>query len=169
MEGRNFADLDIMEVTLASRRVRELIHVQDFWDAGGVISPDGRWLAYESEASGQTNVYVCSYPDVTKACAPVSTGGGDAPRWLPKTGSELFYVTFAGAVMRVKMDFTGATPQPGPAAKVLDLKGFVGFSYGVYDIAPDGRFVVIQRDLPSSEMTVVLNWNQELARLTSGK
>jgi serine/threonine-protein kinase len=164
MEGR--PSLDVMELTLdAPRRVRELIHVPGSFDAGGVISPDGHWLAYESDVSGRMEVYVCSYPDVTNACSQISTAGGNEPRWLPRTGREIFFVTTDGAVMRVRVDLSSATLQLGPATKAFHLLGTAENFYGSWDIAPDGRAVLIKQPARPPEINVVLNWTQELARL----
>jgi hypothetical protein len=131
------------------------------------ISPDGRWLAYESDASGRMEIYLCSYPDVTKSCVPVTTTGAGAPRWLPATGRQLFFVTLEGALMRVSVGLTGATVQFGTPTKVLDLTGWN--AYGSYDIARDGRVVVIKQALTPLEVNVVLNWNLELARQVPAK
>jgi hypothetical protein len=111
---------------------------------------------------------VCSYPDVTKSCAPVTTRGGTAPRWLPGTGRELFFVTLE-ALMRAKVDFTGGAPQFASPTKVLDLPGYIGNSYGSYDVARDGRIAVIKHAATPPEVNVVLNWNLELARLVPAK
>jgi Tol biopolymer transport system component len=151
-----------MELALdGTRGIRELIH-EGTYEAGGVISPDGRWLAYESDASGPTEVSVCSYPEITTWCAPVTTGGAGAPRWLPGTGRELFFVTLEGALMRAKVDFTGGAPQFALPMKVLDLLGWN--SYGSYDVARNGRIVVIKHMASPPEVNVVLNWNLELAQ-----
>ena len=168
MEAR--PSLDVMELALdSSRTVRELIHMPGSFEAGGVISPDGRWLTYESDASGRLEVYVCSYPDVTKSSTPVTTGGAGAPRWLAKTGRELFFATLEGTLMRASVEYTGATVQFGTPTRVLDLTVLAGSTYGAQDIAPDGRIVVIKRTATPPEVNVVLNWNLELARLVPMK
>ena len=71
--------------------------------------------------------------------------------------------------MRVKVDFTGASLRFGPPKKVLDLTSQAGTAYTSYDIAPDGRVIVIKQAATPPEVHVVLNWNVELARLVPTK
>jgi hypothetical protein len=69
--------------------------------------------------------------------------------------------------MRVSVELTGATVQFGTPTRVLDLTGWN--TYGSYDIALDGRVVVIKQALMPPEVNVVLNWNLELARQVPAK
>ena len=166
MEAR--PSLDVMQVALdATRRVTSLLTAAESYEAGGVVSPNGRWLAYESDVSGPMEVYVCPYPNVAGACVQVSTAGGRAPRWLPKTGGELFFVGPNGALMRVPVENAGPAWRAGKPSTLLDrvdLDG-TGSAYGSYDVAPDGRIVVIKSVTTPPQISIVLRWNQELARL----
>ena len=54
------------------------------------VSPDGRWMAYTSDETGQNEIYVRPFPEVNEGKWQVSTGGGDSPLWSPD-GRELFY------------------------------------------------------------------------------
>ena len=56
------------------------------------ISPDGRWMAYTSDESGKSEIYVRPFPDVDKGKWQVSTSGGGSPLWSPD-GRELFYLS----------------------------------------------------------------------------
>ena len=141
-------------------------------ERNGEVSPDGRWLAYEANDSGRFNIYVRPFPDVSSGFWQVSTDGGTRPLWS-RNSDELFYVTVAGALMRV-----GVAPGPTWAA-TAPTKLFEG-RYGAmanqngrtYDIAPDGtRFLMIkpagaadQTAVPTS-LVVVQNWREELKRL----
>jgi serine/threonine-protein kinase len=169
MEAR--PSLDVMQVALdGSLRVTELVHEAESYEAGGVVSPNGRWLAYEADVSGRMEIWVRPYPDVTGTRVQVSTKGGHAPRWLPKTGAELFWATPDGSLMRVPVETTGPAWQAGAPVKALDLQGDgTGSAYGAYDIAPDGRIVVIRSATTLPEITLVLHWDQELARLAPVK
>ena len=60
-------------------------------DNAGEISPDSQWLAYQSDESGQNQIYVRSFPDINKVRVPVTTAGGRAPAWS-RNGRELFYL-----------------------------------------------------------------------------
>ena len=92
-----------MQVELnGTRRVTPLVQ-SPFAERNGIVSPDGRWLAYEANDSGQFEIYVRPFPDVNSGRWQVSTGGGTRPLWAPN-GQELFYVSPAGALMRVGVE-----------------------------------------------------------------
>ena len=94
---------DVMQVELTgTHRVTPLVQ-SPFAERNGIISPDGRWLAYEANDSGQLEIYVRPYPDVNTGHWQVSIGGGTRPLWSPN-GQELFFVSPAGALMRVGVE-----------------------------------------------------------------
>ena len=79
------------------RTVTPLFHETTGTQRNGALSPDGRWLAYESDESGTPEVYVRPFPDVNAGRWQVSSGGGRWPLWHPKAGGkELFYVSPKG-------------------------------------------------------------------------
>ena len=86
-----FADSasDIAVLTLADERQMAPLIQTTFIERNGEISPDGRWLAYQSNESGQEEIYVRPFPDVDAGRWPVSTGGGSRPLWA-RSGEELF-------------------------------------------------------------------------------
>ena len=71
-----------------------------FDEGGGALSPDGRWLAYESNSSGRNEVYVRPFPNVGDGQWQISTGGGVQALWA-RSGRELFYVANDEALMAV--------------------------------------------------------------------
>lgn len=137
-------------------------------ERNAVFSPDGRWFAYESDASGVNEVYVRPFPDADAAVYQISTNGGATPLWAPD-GDELFYHDASEHLLAVPVQ-TAPTFSRGTPAVVLEgryqLSGFAGRRY---DIDPSGeRFLLIKygalgTDSPSfSSLTFVLNWHQEL-------
>ena len=106
-----------------SRRVESLVHSPG-QDGNAEVSPDGRWLAYDSDESGQFEVYVRPYPDTDRARWQVSVGGGKQPLWS-RDGRELFYRDFAGTLLSVPVTgnptFTAGRPQ-----KILDNRSGLG-------------------------------------------
>ena len=88
-------------------------------ERNGVVSPDGRWLAYESDSSGKFEIYVKPFPNVSAGQWLVSTAGGTRPLWAPN-GQELFYVAPDGALMAVRVDARGATWSAGSPVKVVE-------------------------------------------------
>ena len=134
------------------------------------ISPDGLWVGFDSNESGQREVYV--EPLSGGARIQASVGGGKGVIWR-RDGGELFYVGKDGVLMSVAFESSAGRAQvkePQPLF-VLNL-GVSGIdsSRRPYDVAPDGeRFLVIRRaiDAPSDDAVVVLNWQAVLGRKES--
>jgi serine/threonine protein kinase len=129
----------------------------------GEVSPDGRWLAYESNESGnQFEIVLRSFPDPHQRRDVLSVGGGRYPRWGPPQSHELYYLRPDGAMMAIPVTLSPDL-QFGPAQKLFDWqKPNEGVSGRRYDVAPDGRFLVTAgvESTPQSPtpVSVVLNW-----------
>ena len=143
-----------------------------FEERAATFSPNGRWLAYVSDKSGQDEVYVRPYPSAGPQEHTISTSGGKEPVWSPD-GRELFYRT-ADQVMVVSVDTAGPFRYAGPEVLFVGSYGLdTSISGGVpnYDVAPDGqRFLMIKAadtatDDTSTEIVLVLNWIEELKAL----
>jgi hypothetical protein len=137
----------------------------------GVVSPDGNWIAYESgESWDQVEIVVRDFPNVSERRETVSIDGGRFPLWGPKGSGELFYVDLNGGMMAASVTLSPGL-RVGSVRKLFDLeKPGWGPSGRSYDISPvDGRFLIPKRASGISEETidisVVLNWDQELKRL----
>jgi Tol biopolymer transport system component len=129
------------------------------------ISPDGKWIAYDSDESGRPEIYVAALPDLTSK-TQVSPTGGIMPLWS-RDGSELFYLNDGKLVavsVTVEPRLSVGTPVPlfdrGPLPE--------GFVRRWYDVSPDGErflFVRAEESQPSrTEIVFVQNWSQELKR-----
>ncbi len=146
-----------------------------------VFSPDGRWIAYNSDESGRPEVYVmpfCSPTDPPGAADcdrsgrwQVSTGGGVRPCWA-RDGKTLYYQTLDRTLTAVTVDATGGAFRTSevealftPDAAATNLPGLVELGYG-YDVTPDGqRFIVNTFGAgDSTPLTLVINWPQLLER-----
>ncbi len=134
------------------------------------ISPDGRWMAYQSNESGRNEIYVHPFPDVTKGRWQVSLNGGDSPLWSPG-GRELFYRN-GDATMAVEVE-TEPTFKPGKPKVLFKGNYFSAPAYcssTLWDISPDGkRFLMIKPPSSASlasegprKINIVLNWFEEL-------
>ena len=127
------------------------------------LSPDGRWVAYDSDASGRHEVYVRPFVDVDDGEWLISNAGGRYPLWGP-AGRELFYFTSDGEMMAVAVRTEPAFASEPP--RVLFSGDYHRASARSYDIASDGtRFLLIKENDASPEFAVVLNWFEELKRL----
>jgi eukaryotic-like serine/threonine-protein kinase len=135
---------------------------------GGRLSPDGRWLAFESLATNRSEVHVRPFPDLD-ADFRVSPDGGDEPAWSPD-GTELYYRR-GPDLMVVKVPAAGQSGWPAP--DVLFTGTFARDTFGdqSYDVAPDGRFLMMRPVAAGPiHVQVVLDWLGEVrARLASTK
>jgi hypothetical protein len=122
------------------------------------FSPDGKWVAYESNETGPNEIYVVPYPG-PGGKSQVSTDGGVQPRWN-RNGRELFFRS-GSKMMAVDVE-TGATFRAGMPRLLFEKAS------GDYDVAPDGRrFLMLKPAAASadtSELHVILNWFDDLRR-----
>jgi eukaryotic-like serine/threonine-protein kinase len=165
----NPATPDMVLLTLDGTRHTEPLVQTPAVENGGQISPDGRWLAYESWETGQCEIYVRPFPDVNHGRWQVSAAGGAEPIWA-RNSRELFYKDPGGALMAVRVH-GGRAWTPNPPMTLLSRPYFADFGQArTYDVSPDGkRFLMIkaQGDASTSPTTliVVQNWFEELNRL----
>jgi serine/threonine-protein kinase len=140
------------------------------WEMWPAISPDGEWVAFVSNRTGDPEVYVAPYPG-PGPISQISNKGGVEPLWSDE-GDELFYRQ-GEAMFSVAVDFDG-TPKFGIPEKLFEgrfLMAEAGFSHE-YDVTPDGRFLMIRSveaggkiDSGIQRINVVLNWVEELNAL----
>ena len=162
-------DAGIFTMRLDGEAKVEPFHVTQFYENHPVFSPDGNWIAFNSNRSGRDEIYVKRYPS-KGGLIPITTEGGTRPLWSPD-GKEIFYND--GAKMMAVSVQRQPSLKAGKARGILPLlsPGFQGKSGRMrieYDLTPDGRrFLMVKRgevSLPS-QIHVVLNWSEELKRL----
>jgi len=155
---------DILLLRLSDRKVLPFLRTP-FNESDPRFSPDGRWIAYESDESGRSEIYVQPYPG-PGGKSQVSRDGGTEPVWN-RNGRELFYRS-GNKMMAVEI-----TTQPNIALgnpRVLFERQYVLATVPIsnYDVSPDGRrFLMVKGDEQSTTATqinVVLNWFEELKR-----
>ena len=133
----------------------------EFDELAPSVSPDGRWLAYVSDLSGEDRVQVQPFPD-GGAVVPISTGVGTEPVWA-RDGTELFFRD-GNRMMAVDVDLGGTFSAGRP--RVLFDEAYEPDPLGVgirnYDVAADGRFLMIRGTPGVTQIDVVLNWLEEL-------
>ena len=163
---------DLMALALdGTNRVETLLQTP-FTERNGIVSPDRRWLAYESDSSGLFQIYVRPFPTVSAGEARlISTDGGTRPLWSP-SGRELFYVAPDGALMSVVVSVEGRDGpwSAGSTGKVVDGPYLTAgpVSGRTYDISPNGqRFLLVKRPAGEAlpQIIVVQQWLEELERL----
>ena len=168
--SRHFQSFEFSTLTLNDEPAVSPLLNTDFRLDDAHLSPDGRWLAYESSASGVDEIYVRPFPNVDEGRWQISTGGGDKALWGPD-GHELFFKTPAGEMMRVETDTEPF--RPGNPERLFDVGSYFSESFErSFDISPDGqRFLMIKEGVVSDEedlyagltrLIVVQNWFEEL-------
>jgi eukaryotic-like serine/threonine-protein kinase len=138
------------------------------------VSPSGRLIAYESDLSGQPEIYVDRYPELGNR-QTISSGGGRLPVWS-RNGGELFFST-PDARQMLAVPVQSATTFGEGRPKELFKFAMLSNSGAnrPYDITKDGRFFIIRRDPAQdgdgapSNLILVQNWTEELKRLVPTK
>jgi DNA-binding winged helix-turn-helix (wHTH) protein/Tol biopolymer transport system component len=168
MLGVHGCCLDIIATQAAAAgEIRDIVATEGI-EFDPALSPNGRWLAYVTDRTGQSEIWVARYPEGVPV--RVSSRGGYEPRWSVD-GRELFYLqdNFMMAVtVETEDEFSFGTPAP-----LFDGPYFNTPSGGErsYDVARDGRFLMIQPGdaagaaAAQTSMVVVQNWTGELKRL----
>jgi Tol biopolymer transport system component len=122
---------------------------------GAALSPDARWLAYASDETGRQEIWVRPYPGPGSAIR-ISPNGGVEPLWA-KSGHELFYREQT-RIMVVAVSATHAFTFK-PAALLFESRFFHAGQVPTYDVAADGRFVMIKlADAAAAPVNIVLDW-----------
>jgi serine/threonine-protein kinase len=146
--------LDSTPITLVATR---------FTDNSPELSPDGRWLAYTSNETGQFEIYVVPFPETRGAKWAVSTRGGAEPHWSHRS-SELFYRDANGNIVAVQVR-TNPTFTPGRAVTLFSTRGFSSDFDPSYAVSSDDRRFLMVRPLTAGgfdRLIVVDNWFEEL-------
>jgi Tol biopolymer transport system component len=133
-----------------------------FQEGYAVFSPDGRWVAYNSNESGEIEVYVIPFAGVSSATGgkrQISNHGGSRPRWRAD-GKEIFY-TSSGQLMAAEVNTRNGVLESG---RVHALFRGIGLTIGYpYDVSADGqKFIVVRDAEPETSgappLTLVQNW-----------
>jgi eukaryotic-like serine/threonine-protein kinase len=150
------------------------VAAEPYDEKAAALSPDGRWIAYESNETGDDEVYVRPFPNATDGKWQVSTGGGLNPRWT-RDGREIFYVNADGALSVAEVSTSGGF-RVGTRSSLFDLDELgvaYGSNYTSWDVAPDGqRFLFVQfgdlEQAASSQLIIVENFLRDLATRMQG-
>ncbi|MEO6237376.1 MAG: protein kinase [Vicinamibacterales bacterium] len=131
------------------------------------ISPDGHYVAYQSNESGRFEVYVRPFPNVSDGRWQVSLDGGSDPVW-GRERAELYYLDGASAMTVVPVTTAGGTFGAGNPQKLFDARSYSADGARGYDVSADGRRFIFVKDAGAPEsrlpghLVVVLNWFAEV-------
>jgi hypothetical protein len=139
----------------------------DFDENAVALSPGARWIAYQSDESGQVEVYVRPFPDISAGKWTVSLGGGSRPLWS-HSGRELFYIDSDD-------NLVAADVRPGAAFEVTGRQRLfstapfmISSNYTPFDVTTDGeRFLMVRQagtgdGAAPTAFILVENWIEEL-------
>ena len=162
--GNNKSDLWVLNV--ADRRAVPLTRTV-YAEGYGVFSPDGNWIAYQSDESGRAEVYVQPLrPEgIGHLKYQVSSGGGGLPRWR-RDGKELFYMTSGGRLMAAAVRTDNGNLAFDPPATLFQTHP-VPRIWNLYDAAPDGQKFLVNVPVEWSNtapITVLSNWPAQMKR-----
>jgi Tol biopolymer transport system component/tRNA A-37 threonylcarbamoyl transferase component Bud32 len=159
---------DLWVLPLTGERKANPIMQTPFNETWADISPNGKWIAYDSDETGRYEIYIRPFPS-GEGKWQVSANGGWYPRWN-KDGKEIFYADAAanGKLLSVRVNTAGSMPEFSAPTPLFD-SGYVNISHGVhhkYAVSPDGQRFIIPRaestmggESKQPPITVVLNWN----------
>lgn len=152
-----------------------LLQETPFSETYVTASPDGRWIAYQSNESGEAQIYVRPFPDFESRRWPVSVGGGRMPQWGPD-GKEIFYLgpTHMMAVpVATGSTFDAGVPRALFALRQIVRDGFLRDRLINYSVAPDGqRFLMLKpagTDVERQTIVLLQHVFDELERLAPTK
>ena len=151
-------DLWVLPMTGNDRKPIPIVNTP-FEELNGQFSPDGRWVAYETNESGRFEIVVQPFPAPTGKWQ-VSTAGGIQPRWR-NDGKELYFISPDGKLMAASITagtaFAAATPAP---LFSVTLAPGAGSNKQQYAVSRDGRFLINQpvESATTAPITLILNW-----------
>jgi serine/threonine-protein kinase len=161
---------DLHQLELGTdRKVTPLLNAT-YNEQNADMSPDGRWVAYQSSESGADEIYIRPFPNVSAGRWQISTGGGTRPAWA-RNGREIFYLKSDGTLIAVPIESGGERLVVGVGKALFQGPYFRGQTGRTYDVSSDGqRFLMIRNAATTMEqrptqIVVVLNFFEELKRL----
>ncbi|MBY0497534.1 MAG: hypothetical protein K2Y23_25295 [Cyanobacteria bacterium] len=170
-EGYFASRRDLTLIKLAPTPHTEPLLHGSFYEENAEFSRDGRWLAYQSSESGQSEIYVRPFPGIERGRWQVSIGGGQQPMWS-RNGRELFYVDTKTQFLMAAAVQPGDTFSSAAPVRVIDMRPYFVSSLGrAFHVSLDGNaFLMIKNPqsagsdgVDSPRLTIVLNWSAELA------
>lgn len=156
------AGIDVVLLPLSGEKKPVPLLHESHDEANAQISPDSKWMAYESNESGKPEIYVVSFPKPDGKWQ-ISGNGGTKPKWRPD-GKELFFLSPSSQLMAVDVNGEGSTFQKGVPKPLFKLPGprnissWLGYNY---DVAQNGQRFLFNKILDTSEppsITVISNW-----------
>ncbi len=128
-----------------------------------ILSPDNRWMAYESDESGRLEIYVCPFPNPTRKWQ-ISTAGGEKPRWRGD-GKEIVYLGPDNNLVAVAVSPVGADFQIGASTTLFGIRP--QRPGNIFDMTSDGRRFLVNSsvlDQNAQPLTLVVPWTASIEK-----
>jgi Tol biopolymer transport system component len=152
-------DIWAMEVARGARTATRFV-ASSADERNAQFSPDGRWVAYETNESGEYQIVVQSFPTPTRT-RPVSIDGGVQPRWRAD-GRELYFIGPGKTLMAAPVTAFGSTFEVGKPVALFSTRivsGRIADIHAQYAVSRDGRFLINETtDVRTAPITLILNW-----------
>jgi hypothetical protein len=156
--------MDIWVVPMKEPRVPRVWLKTRFVERGGQFSPDGRFVAYQSNESGRFEIYVRPFdatgPAPTRQWS-ISSAGGISPRWSPD-GKELYYIAPDATLMAVTFTVAGGDMRVSSPVALFATRirggGTPANTDHSYDVSREGRFLINSELDEDSPITIIQNW-----------
>ena len=165
VDPKTSSDLWTLEMT-GSEHTRRAVANSPFDERNAQFSPDGRWVAYQTNESGQFQIAVQAFP-VAGGKWQVSTGGGSQPRWRAD-GKELYFIAPDGKMMAAAVAASVSTFDAEAPVALFPTQitggGAANVQKPAYAVARDGRFLVNVEEAPTAPITLLLNWKPPSTR-----
>jgi dipeptidyl aminopeptidase/acylaminoacyl peptidase len=157
---------DLWLLPITGDRTPTPLLVTESNESHGQFSPDGKWIAFTADDSGQQEIYVRGA--VERERTRVSTNGGSFARWRADL-KELFYRALDGRLMAVPVLAGGGRLEFGAPAPIMDLVEPLGTYAYPYDIAPDGQTILTLKPASggrsaAAPLTVLVGWEVGLGK-----
>ena len=155
----------VWALSVAARQARPVVDTGHD-DQNAAFSPDGRWVAYQSDESGVDEIYVQPFEGLWGGAMEgkrVSSGGGALPRWS-RNGAELYYVTSTGYLMSVAVEAVGANLEFAPPQALFRTRRLAD-TWNPFDVSPDSQRFIMNlplEDSTSSPITILTNWTDKV-------
>jgi serine/threonine-protein kinase len=147
--------------------LQPIVASSQFDERAATLSPDGKWIAYQSDETGKSEIYVRPFPKAEEGRWQISSAGGHEPLWS-RNGREIFFRAASGEMMTVPVTTTPAFVAEAPRALFAARDFARAPSYRGYDVSPDGKRFVMLRPVadsvapPPNQLVLVDNWFAEL-------
>ena len=155
------SDIWILPMSAAGERKPFLFLQTKFREDFPAFSPDGRWIAYQSDVTGVLEIYIRPFPG-PGGTKQVSTNGGSLPRWR-RDGKEIFFAGFNTNILAADIELRETTAEVGAVRPLIQSMGVSDN----FDVSGDGKkFLVLTRgeNVGSSALTLVVNWVGEIKK-----